>query len=154
MPHIRKVQEKHRPPLPTTDLAAGRQRIVAVGVVQHPTTGNYQVWLHARGQTTMLLAFRTLEQADAAKHALGEALMRGDYATFERWVATVAAIGADSDVSLEPVSEAVFAAIAASIQGAELRAPDVSMQAAGASADDPAEPLDRDDSHAITSTTQ
>lgn len=154
MPHTRKAQEKHRPPLPTTDLAAWRQQIVAVGVVQHPTTGYYQVWLHTRGQTAMLLAFRTLEQADAAKHALGEALMRGDYATSERWVAAVAAIGADSDAPLEPVSEAVFAAIAASIQEAELRIPDVSMQAAGASADDPAEPLDRDDSHASVPTEQ
>src|SRR4051812_14526363 len=104
-----------------------RQRIVAVGVVQHPTTGHYQVWLHARGQTAMLLAFRTLDQADAAKHALGEALVRGEYAIPERWVAAVAAIGADSNAPLEPVSEAVFAAITASIQGAELRALDVPM---------------------------
>ena len=117
MPHARKAQAKHRPPLPTADLAAARQRIVAVGVVQHPTTGHYQVWLHARGQTAMLLAFRTLEQADAAKHALGEALVRGDHTTPERWVAAVAAIGAETDVEVEPVSDAVFAAITATIQG-------------------------------------
>ena len=98
MPHARKAQAKHRPPLPTADPAAVRQRIVAVGVVQHPTTGHYQVWLHARGQTAMLLAFRTLEQADAAKHALGEALVRGEYATPERWVTAVAAIGTATDI--------------------------------------------------------
>ena len=46
MPHARKAQEEHRPPLASADGAAGRQRIVAVGVVQHPTTGHYQVWLH------------------------------------------------------------------------------------------------------------
>jgi hypothetical protein len=124
MPHARKAREKYRPPLPTADPAAGRQRIVAVGVVQHPTTGHYQVWLHARGQTAMLLAYRTLEQADAARHALGEALVRGDYTTPERWVAAVAAIGADTDAPLEPVSEAIFAAITATLQRAELAAPD------------------------------
>ena len=106
---------------------AWRQRIVAVGVVQHPTTGHYQVWLHARGQTAMLLAFRTLEQADAAKHALGEALVRGEYATPERWVAAVAAIGAATDIPVEPVSDAVFAAINATIQGAELIPPEAPM---------------------------
>src|SRR5438552_16712275 len=107
MPHARKAQEEHRPPLASADGAAGRQRIVAVGVVQHPATGHYQVWLHARGQTAMLLAFRTLEQADAAKHALGEALVRGAYATPERWVAAVAAIGTETDVPVEPVSNAI-----------------------------------------------
>ena len=120
MPHARKAQVKHRPPLPTADPAAVRQRIVAVGVVQHPTTGHYQVWLHARGQTAMLLAFRTLEQADAAKHALGQALVRGDYATPERWVAAVAAIGAETDIPVEPVSNEIFAAITATIQGAAM----------------------------------
>ena len=127
MPHARKAQAKQRPPLPTADPAVARQRIVAVGVVQHPTTGYYQVWLHARGQTAMLLAFRTLEQADVAKHALGEALIRGDYTTPERWVATVAAIGAATDIPVEPVSDAVFAAITATIQGAALIAPEVPM---------------------------
>jgi hypothetical protein len=150
----RKAQAKHRPPLPTADPAAVHQRIVAVGVVQHPTTEHYQVWLHARGQTAMLLAFRTLDQADAAKHALGEALVRGEYATPERWVAALAAIGAETDIPVEPVSEAVFANITASIQGAEWRAPDVSMQAAGASADNPTESPDRDDSHARVPTEQ
>jgi hypothetical protein len=154
MPHTRKAQQKHRPPLSTADPAAVRQRIVAVGVVQHPTTGHYQVWLHARGQTAMLLAYRTLEQADAAKHALGEALVRGEYATPERWVAAVAAIGAETDVPVEPVSDEVFAAINATIQGGELRAPDVPMHAAGASADDSAEPPDRDDSPASVPTEQ
>jgi hypothetical protein len=131
-----------------------RQRIVVVGVVQHPTTGHYQVWLHARGQTAMLLAFRTQELADAAKHALGDALVRGEYATPERWVAAVAAIGADTDIPVEPVSESVFAAITATLQRAELATPDVSMQAAGASADNPTESPDRDDSHARVPTEQ
>ena len=98
---------------------------MAVGVVQHPATGHYQVWLHARGQTAMLLAFRTLEQADAAKHALGEALVRGEYATPERWVAAVAAIGTETDVPVEPVSNAIFAAINATIQGVALVPPEV-----------------------------
>jgi hypothetical protein len=137
MRNARKTQAKHRPPLPTADSAAGWQQLVAVGVVQHPTSGQYQVWLHARGQTAMLLAYRTMEQADAAKNALGQALVRGEYATPERWCATVAAIGADTDAPLEPVSEAVFAAITASIQGAGLRALDMSLQAAGTRADDP-----------------
>jgi len=127
MRKARKAQAKHRPPLPTADPAVARQRIVAVGVVQHPTTGHYQVWLHARGQTAMLLAFRTLEQADAAKHALGEALVRGDYATPERWVAAVAAIGAETDVLVEPVSDAIFAAINATIQGAAVIPPEAPM---------------------------
>jgi hypothetical protein len=124
MRKARKAQAKDRPPLPTANPAAVRQRIVAVGVVQHPTTGHYQVWLHARGQTAMLLAFRTLEQADAAKHALGEALVRGDYTTPERWVATVAAIGAATDISVEPVSNAIFAAINATIHGAAVVPPE------------------------------
>jgi hypothetical protein len=127
MPHARKAQAKHRPPLPTADPAVARQRIVAVGVVQHPTSGHYQVWLHAHGQTAMLLAFRILTQADAAKQALGEALVCGDYATPERWRAAVAAIGAGADAPLEPVSEAVFAAITATIQEVELAPPDVPM---------------------------
>ena len=138
MPHARKAQAKHRPPLPTADPAAVHQRIVAVGVVQHPTTEHYQVWLHARGQTAMLLAFRTLEQADAAKRALGEALVRGDHTTPERWVAAVAAIGAATGIPVEPVSNAIFAAITATIQGAAVVPPEVPMQSAGASADDPA----------------
>ncbi len=125
MPHARKAQVKHRPPLPTADPAAVRQRIVAVGVVQHPTTGHYQVWLHARGQTAMLLAFRTLEQADAAKYALGEALVRGEYATPERWVAAVAAIGAASDIPVEPVSNAIFCTGTIAIAGVALPFPDV-----------------------------
>jgi len=154
MPHARKAQAKHRPPLPTDDPATVRQRIVAVGVVQHPTTGHYQVWLHARGQTAMLLAFRTLEQADAAKHALGQALMRGEYATPERWVAAVAAIGANTDAPLEPVSEAVFAAITATIQGVTVVPPEAPMQPAGTSADDPAVPPACDDSHASVPTKQ
>ena len=148
MPHARKAQVKHRPPLPTADPAAVHQRIVAVGVVQHPTTGHYQVWLHARGQTAMLLAFRTLEQADAAKQALGEALLRGDHATPERWVAAVAAIGTATDVPVEPVSNAIFAAINATIQGAAVILPEAPMQPAGTGADDPAAPPARDDAHA------
>ena len=68
----------------------------------------------------MLLAFRTLAQADAAKHMLGKVLVRGEYATPERWVAAVAAIGAETDVAVEPVADDVFAAINAQIQGAEL----------------------------------
>jgi hypothetical protein len=52
--------------------------------VQHPTSGHYQVWIHAGGQTAMLLAYRTAAQAEAAKHALGDALMRDDFATPER----------------------------------------------------------------------
>jgi len=145
MPHARKAQAKHRLPLASADRAAGRQRIVAVGVVQHPTTGHYQIWLHARGQTAMLLAFRTLEQADVAKQALGEALMRGDYTTPERWVAAVAAIGTATDVPLEPVSNAIFAAINATIQGTAVVPPEAPIQPAGAGADDP--PV-RDDAYA------
>ena len=122
----RAKQEPHRAP-PAAAPAAWRQGLIAVGVVQHPTTGYYQVWLHARGQTAMLLAFRTLEQADAAKQALGEALLRGDHATPERWVAAVAMIGAETDVEVEPVSDAVFAAIRATIQGTALIAPEVPM---------------------------
>jgi hypothetical protein len=68
----------------TTAPASWRQGLIVVGVIQHPITGCYQVWLHARRQTAMLLAFRTLEQADAAKQALGEALLQGDHATPER----------------------------------------------------------------------
>src|ERR1700675_5093812 len=98
------------PPSPPAAPPAWRQQIVAVGVVQHQTTGHYQVWLHARGQTAMLLAFRTLEQADVAKHARGEALVQGEYATPERWVAAVAAIGAETDIPVEPVSNEIFAA--------------------------------------------
>ena len=71
----------------------------------------------------MLLAFRTQEHADAAKHALGAALLRGDFATPERWLAAIEAIGATSDAPLEPVSDAVFAAIRASIQEANLALP-------------------------------
>jgi hypothetical protein len=145
MRKARKAQAKHRPPLPTADPAVARQRIVAVGVVQHPTTGHYQVWLHARGQTAMLLAFRTLEQADAAKHALGEALVRGEYATPERWVAAVAAIGAATDIPVEPVSNAIFAAITATIQGAAVVPLEAPMQPVDASADDPPA---HDDAHA------
>ena len=148
MPHARKAQAKHRPPLPTDDPAVARQRIVAVGVVQHPTTGHYQVWLHARGQTAMLLAFRTLEQADAAKHALGEALVRGAYATPERWVAAVAAIGTATGIPVEPVSNAIFAAIYATIHGAAVIPPEAPMQPAGAGADDSAAPATRDDAYA------
>ena len=154
MPHARKAQAEHRPPPPTVDPAAVRQRIVAVGVVQHPTTGHYQVWLHAREQTAMLLAFRTLEQADVAKHALGKALMRGEYATPERWVAAVAAIGAATDVPVEPVSNAIFAAINATIQGAAVVPLEAPMHVAGAGADDPTESPDRDESPARVPTEQ
>lgn len=115
MEQVRQAQQGDQVQLPVADPAAGRQRIVAVGVVQHPTTGHYQVWLHAGGQTAMLLAFRTAAQADAAKDALGDALIRGDFATPERWCAAVAAIGATADAPLEPVSEAVFAAITATL---------------------------------------
>jgi hypothetical protein len=145
MPHARKAQAKHRPPLPTADPALARQRIVAVGVVQHSTTGHYQVWLHARGQTAMLLAFRTLEQADAAKHALGEALVRGEYATPERWVAVVTAIGTATDIPVEPVSNEIFAAINATIHGAAVIPPEAPMQPADAGTDDPPA---RDDAYA------
>ena len=68
---------------------------------------------------------RTREQADAAKHALGAALLRGDFATPERWLAAVAAIGADSDVPLEGVPDSVFAAIRTEIQNARLTLPDL-----------------------------
>jgi hypothetical protein len=78
----------------------------------------------------MLLAFRTLDQADAAKQALGEALLRGDFATPERWCAALAAIGAESDVPLEGVPNSVFAAIQASIQGATLALPTAAAQTA------------------------
>ena len=135
----RTKQERRRAP-PTLGPAAWRPGLIAVGVVQHPITGNYQVWLHARGQTAMLLAFRTLEQADAAKQALGEALLRGDHATPERWVAAVAAIGAETDVAVEPVSVDVFAAITATIQGGALALLEAPMHPAGAGADDPAAP--------------
>ena len=154
MRKARKAQAKHRPPLPTADPAAVRQRIVAVGVVQHPTTGHYQVWLHARGQTAMLLAFRSLEQADVAKHALGEALVRGDHTTPERWVVAVAAIGAETDIPLEPVSNEIFAAINATIQGVAFVPLEAPMQPAGTIADDPAVPPARDDSHASVPTKQ
>jgi hypothetical protein len=107
-----------------------RQHLIAVGVIQHPDTEHYQVWLHARGQIAMLLAFRTVEQADAAKQAVGEALLRGDFATPERWCATLAAIGAESDVELEGVPDSVFADIRATIQGANLTLPTVAAQAA------------------------
>ena len=111
MGQTRRARQKRRVPATTTDPPAWQQHIVAVGVVQHPTTRHYQVWLHAHGQTAMLLAYRTLKQADAAKEALGEAIMRGDFVTPERWCAAVAAIGADADAPLEPVSDAVFASI-------------------------------------------
>ena len=153
MGRARRAKQEH-PPTPPAAPPAWRQQIVAVGVVQHPTTGHYQVWLHARGQTAILLAFRTLEQADAAKHALGEALLRGDHATPERWVAAVAAIGANTDAPLEPVSEAVFAAITATIQGAAVEPPEAPMQPADADADDPAESPDRDNSHTSVPTQQ
>jgi hypothetical protein len=107
-----------------------RQHLIAVGVIEHPTTEHYQVWLHARGQIAMLLAFRTVEQADAAKQAVGEALLRGDFATPERWCAALAAIGAESDVPLEGVPNSVFADIQATIQGASLRLPTVAEHAA------------------------
>ena len=138
MGRARRAKQEHRPSAPAAP-PVWRQRIVAVGVVQHPITGNYQVWLHARGQTAILLAFRTLEQADAAKQALGEALVRGDYTTPERWVAAVAAIGAETDVEVEPVSDDVFAAINATIQGAAVVPSEEPMQAVGTSADDPTE---------------
>jgi hypothetical protein len=123
MGRARRAKQGNQAPPPAADPADWRQQIVAVGVVQHPTSGHYQVWLHARGQTAMLLAYRTIEQADAAKQALGEALVRGEFATAERWCAAIAALGADADAPLEPVSEAVFVAIAASIQEAALVAP-------------------------------
>jgi hypothetical protein len=49
--------------------------------------------------------------------------VRGEFAPPERWCAAVAAIGADADAPLVPVADAVFAAIAASIQEAALMAP-------------------------------
>src|SRR5215212_5114039 len=137
MGRARRAKQERRQAPPPLGSAAWQQGLIAVGVVQHPITGNYQVWLHARGQTAILLAFRTLEQADAAKQALGEALLRGDHATPERWVAAVAAIGAETDVAVEPVSDDVFAAIHAQIQGAELTAPEASVQLASADVDAP-----------------
>src|SRR5829696_4781541 len=137
MGRARRAKQEH-PPSPPAAPPAWRQQIVAVGVVQHPATWHYQVWLHARGQTAMLLAFRTLEQADSAKHALGEALVRGEYATPERWVAAVAAIGAATDISVEPVADASFAAINATIQGAGVVPSEAPMQPADASAAPPA----------------
>ena len=103
---------------------------------------------HALGQTAMLLAFRTLEQADAAKHAPGEALVRGDYSTPERWVAAVAAIGAETDIPVEPVSNAIFAANNATIQSTAVVPPEAPMQVAGAGADDPADPPAHEIRHA------
>ena len=144
MGRARHAKQEH-PPSPPAAPPAWRQQIVAVGVVQHPTTGHYQVWLHARGQTAMLLAFRTLEQADAAKRALGEALVQGAYATPERWVAAVAAIGAATDISVEPVPNELFAAINATIQSAAVVPPEAPMQPADAGAVDPPA---RDDAHA------
>ena len=107
-----------------------RQHLIAVGVIQHPDTEHYQVWLHSRGQIAMLLAFRTLEQADAAKQAVGEALLRGDFATPERWCAALTAIGAASDVELDGVPDSVFAAIQSSIHGARLTLPTAPAQTA------------------------
>ena len=40
-----------------------------------------------------------------------------EYTTPERWVAAVAAIGAETDIPVEPVSNEIFAAITATIQG-------------------------------------
>jgi hypothetical protein len=116
-------RERRRAPSVVKQTDWRRQHLIAVGVTLHPTTEHYQVWLHARGQIAMLLAFRTVEQADAAKRAVGEALLRGDFATPERWCASLAAIGADSDVELEGVPDSVFADIRATIQGANLRLP-------------------------------
>jgi hypothetical protein len=107
-----------------------RQHLIAVGVIEHPAIEHYQVWLPARGQIAMLLAFRTLEQADAAKQAVGEALLRGDFAAPERWCAALAAIGAASDVELEGVPDSVFATIQSSIHGARLALPIAAAQTA------------------------
>ncbi len=56
MPHARKAQEEHRPPLASADRAAGRQRIVAVGVVQHPTTGHCDTLLGLKSRSFLLIA--------------------------------------------------------------------------------------------------
>jgi 4-hydroxyphenylpyruvate dioxygenase-like putative hemolysin len=146
MARARRAKQKPQKPSATAP-ASWRQGLIVVGVIQHPATGHYQVWLHARGQTAMLLAFRTLEQADAAKQALGEALLRGEHATPERWVAAVAAIGAETDIEVAPVSDEVFAAINAEIQDAELSSPEALMQRASLAVDDPAMPPARVDAH-------
>ena len=124
------TQSRARMVQPTSAVkqADWRQHLIAVGVIEHPTTEHYQVWLHTRGQIAMLLAFRTLEQAEAARQAVGEALLRGDFVTPERWCATLAAIGAQSDVELEGVPNSVFAAIRANIQGARLTLPTAAAQ--------------------------
>ena len=80
--------------------------------------------------------------------------MRGEYATPERWVAAVAAIGAETDIPVEPVSNEIFAAINATIQGVALVPPEVPMQPAGASADDPADPSAHSDSYSSVPTEQ
>jgi hypothetical protein len=49
-------------------------------------------------------------------------------------------IGAETDVEVEPVSDGIFAAINATIQGAAVVPPEAPMQPAGAGADDPADP--------------
>ena len=51
MGQARRGKQERRTLPPAAAPAAWRQGLIAVGVVQHPTTGYYQVWLHARGQT-------------------------------------------------------------------------------------------------------
>jgi hypothetical protein len=80
--------------------------------------------------------------------------VRGEYATPERWVAAVAAIGAETDIPVEPVSNEIFAAITATIQGAAVIPPEAPMQPADAGTDDPAAPAARDDAHASVPTEQ
>jgi hypothetical protein len=146
MARARRTKQEHQKPSAAAP-SVWRQGLIVVGVIEHPTTGHYQVWLHARGQTAMQLAFRTLEQADTAKQALGEALLRGDHATPERWVAAVATIGAETDIEVQPVSDEVFAAINAEIQSADLSPPDALMQRASSHVDVPAVPPARVDAH-------
>jgi hypothetical protein len=83
----------------------------------------------------MLLAYRTAAQAEAAQHALGAALTRGDFSTPERWCAAVDAIGATADAPLEPVPDAVFAAIATTLERAGPVAPDAPTQDSAAASD-------------------
>jgi hypothetical protein len=71
----------------------------------------------------MLLAFRTSAQADAAKQALGDALLRGDFATPARWLAAVAAIAPPATYRWNRYRMQSSLRIRASIQEADLALP-------------------------------
>src|SRR5437762_7204829 len=44
MKQAHRAKQRRRTQQPTASQSAWRQRSVTVGVVQHPTTGHYQVW--------------------------------------------------------------------------------------------------------------